>query len=244
MDVILVSDTQVKPDENLSHIDALAHLTADLKPDVVAIIGDWWDFPSLSQWDTKTIYAESQRYRADCDAGNEAKDRFMSIIKRQKKKLPRFIFTEGNHEDRVKRYVDKRPELHGSMSFEKDCDLKGWEHYGFTEMVELGGVWFSHYHYNPMTGKPFSGNPETMIKNIGYSFVMGHQQRFAYARRDLGNGEVKTGLIAGAYYPHDERYKGPQGNHHWRGVVHLKGVDKGYYDFEKISIERILNAYS
>lgn len=241
-DHLVISDGQCKPGETQRHWHALRALIRDLKPKVVVNIGDFWDFPSLSEWDKGSIYAEHQRYLDDCEAGNQAKEILMDAFRGMPKNT-RWVFNEGNHEDRVNRYVNKRPELKGAMSFAKDCDLSGWEHIPYLHPIIIDGVSYAHYFYNPMSGRPYGGTMQNILAKIGYSFVMGHQQRFAFDRKDMTNGKVIMGMITGAYYMHDERYKGPQGNHHWRGVVHLKNVKDGEYDFETYSMDRILDAY-
>ena len=42
---------------------------------------------------------------------------------------------------------------------------------------------------------------------------------------------------------HDESYKGPQGNDHWRGVVVKNEVVDGEYDIMKISLDYLLRKY-
>lgn len=242
MDHLVISDGQCKPGQKLEHWHALKSLIRDIRPGVIINIGDFWDFPSLSQWDKSTIYIENQRYKADCEAGDEAK----AILDSATKGInysPRVEFFTGNHENRVKSYVEKRPELEGMMIFQEDVDLFGWEYNEFLVPKRIDGVSYAHYFYQPNTGRPYSGTVENMTNKIGKSFVMGHQQRFAFHRKDLFDGEVHMGLVSGAYYPHDERYKGPQGNHHWRGVVFLKNVKNGVYDLETYSLERIMEAY-
>ena len=243
LDHLVISDGQCKPQQKLEHWYALRSLIRDIRPKTIINIGDFWDFPSLSEHDKGTIYAQNQDYMEDIEAGNVAKDILMSSTKGIAYD-PTWEFFEGNHEHRVKRYTDKRPELIGAMNFYADVDLDGRVYNPFLVPKIIDGVSYAHYFYNPMNGRPYSGTVSTMLKNIGYSFVMGHQQRFGFDRRDLTNGNVIMGLVTGSYYMHDERYKGPQGNHHWQGVVHLKNVKGGVYDLETYSLDRILKAYT
>ena len=80
---------------------------------------------------------------------------------------------------------------------------------------------------------------------------MGHQQTLLYGIRYVA-GRSQHGLVAGACYLHDEDYKGPQGNAHWRGIVVKHQVDAGSYDamfvslsylcarFEGVSLDKFL----
>lgn len=242
MDHLIISDGQCRPGTSLKHWYALRGLIRDIRPKRIINIGDFWDFPSLSEYDKGSVYIENARYKADCEAGNAAKEILDSATKGINYS-PIVDFFEGNHENRVARYVSKRPELEGMMVFREDVDLSGWNYHPFLKPEVIDGVSYAHYFYNPMNGRPYSGAIQTMLKNVGYSFVMGHQQRFAFDRRDLTNGKVIMGLVSGAYYMHDERYKGYQGNSHWRGIVHLKNVKNGCYDLETYSLERIMETY-
>jgi hypothetical protein len=72
---------------------------------------------------------------------------------------------------------------------------------------------------------------------------MGHKQCLDIGRKDLANGKAIQGLIAGAFYQHDEDYKGPQGNPHWRGLVMKHNVADGQYDLETYTIDRLMRHY-
>lgn len=100
-----------------------------------------------------------------------------------------------------------------------------------------------HYFANPNNGRPYSGMIETRLKNIASSFTQGHAQSFAYGEREVPGGKRHHGLVAGAFYQHDEPYKGPYGNHHWRGVVVKNDVRDGEYDIMKISLDYLLRRY-
>ena len=84
---------------------------------------------------------------------------------------------------------------------------------------------------------------ETRLKNIGCSFTQGHAQSFQYGEREIPTGEVHHGLVAGAFYMHNEPYKGYTGNHHWRGVVVKHEVKDGRYDLMKVSLNYLLRKY-
>lgn len=118
--IVVIGDVQVKPGQDLSHIRHMGEYIADKQPDVVVIIGDWWDFESLSSYDKGKKSFEGRRLKADIEAGNEAMEVFFAPIvalqKRQKeakKKVysPRLVFTHGNHEERFDRLADNMPEL-------------------------------------------------------------------------------------------------------------------------------------
>jgi metallophosphoesterase superfamily enzyme len=119
---VLIPDTQVKPGVKLDHLIWASKFIKDVKPDKVIIIGDWWDLPSLSSW-SKQREAEGQRYKQDIDAGNEALEMFM----KGRPKDTEYHFTDGNHENRIERYLDDHPHMDGYMSMQ-DCEVESHGH--------------------------------------------------------------------------------------------------------------------
>jgi len=137
---------------------------------------------------------------------------------------------------------EKDPRLEGLIGY-RSLALNGFKTYPFLQVVDIDGVLYSHYFCNPMSGRPWGGMIETRIKNVGQSFTQGHAQSFKYGELEVSNGTRRHGLIAGAFYMHDEKFKGPQGNNHWRGVVVKNDVRDGEYDIMKISLDYLLRKY-
>lgn len=250
-DHFVIPDTQVKPGVPLDHLTWAGQMIVDRRPEVVVHLGDHWDMPSLSSYDKGKKRAEGRRYRQDIRAGNEAMDVLLAPLRelqarqrRNKEKIyrPRMVFLIGNHEDRIMRHVEAHPELEGHLSYD-DLNLSAWEVIPFRTIVEIDGVHYCHYFYNPMTGMPYSGMIDTRLKNIGFTFTQGHVQGFKYGNRELNNGTWVTGLVAGSFYMHEEEYKGPQANDHWHGVVYKRNVNDGVYDLEQISLHTLRETY-
>jgi hypothetical protein len=122
-----------------------------------------------------------------------------------------------------------------------DVEL-GWQPTPFLDILWLDGVAYSHYFYNPMTGKPLGGTVDARLRTIGHSFTMGHQQTLAYSLRFVA-GKSQHGLVAGACYLHDEDYKGPQGNAHFRGIIVKHEVESGAYCPMFISLDYLCRRY-
>lgn len=252
-------DTQVQQGVPLNHLTAAMNYIVDHKPDVVIHIGDHWDFPSLSTYETKgSKYFEGRRYRADLEAGEEGLRTLMGPLieynnHRRKLKMrtykPRLVFTVGNHEQRVQRAVNAEPKLEGVIGPEDYLELLlsfEFQVHPFLQVVNIDGVRYSHFHQNPhsIMGSPVSGSMDTMLKNVGYSFSMGHQQTLKYGVHYLSDGSVRQGLVAGSFYQHDEDYRGAQGNSHWRGCIMKNEVREGRYDPCFLSMEYLLRKWS
>jgi hypothetical protein len=248
---LVIPDTQVKEGVATDHLKWIGQYIVDKKPDVIVHLGDHWDMPSLSHYDRGKIQFEGRRYEADIEAGNdgfallnkamEKEDEKRRRSKRGRKWNPRKVFLLGNHEQRIQRAVEDNAILDGTIGYE-DLDTEDWEVRDFLEPVFIDGVGYSHYWYNPMSGRPYSGNVETRMKNIGHTFTMGHQQVLQYGVRFVA-GKSQHGLVAGAAYLHSEDYKGPQGNEHWRGIIMKHEVNGGSYDPMFVSLNYLCQRY-
>jgi hypothetical protein len=253
---IVIPDTQVKPGVPLDHLSWIGEYICEFagRENVSVIhLGDHGDMPSLSLYDQGKKEMEGRRYREDIAAANYGwkvlntpLNEYNLVRKRYKERQwhPNKYFLLGNHEDRINRAISGDAKLDGTIGTDDlDYARTGWDVYGFREVLWLDGVAYSHYFYNPMTGKPYGGaSIDTRLKNVGHSFTMGHQQTLMYGLRFVG-GRSQHGLVAGACYLHDEDYKGPQGNAHWRGIIIKHQVENGSYDPMFVSLDYLCRRY-
>lgn len=233
---LIIPDTQCRPDVPLDHLVWAGRYIKEIQPDVVVHLGDHWDFPSLSSYEKiGSKWFEGKRVLSDIEAGNcglELLEEGMGGFQPKRK-----ILLRGNHEDRLTRALNDNPKLEGLVGFDKFNDVAlGWEVVPFLEVKSIDDIWYSHYFANPLTGKPYGGMPETMLKSIGHSFTMGHRQGRREASRYLADGSEQRALIVGSYYQHTEDYLGAQGNHHWRGLIVKREVRNGTYDMMEVSL--------
>lgn len=211
------------------------------KPDYLIVLGDWWDFPSLSSHDEKgSAKKENARVVEDLAAGTAALKRLMDPIRsevdrliknHEKRWFPQYIFLEGNHENRANRYAEHEPVLTGVVGSQL-CPVEefGFRRYRFLEPVNVGGVVFAHYWQNSKSSRPVGGTIDNRLNKICNSFVCGHEQGLLYGNRPLPMGRTIHGIVAGSCYLGVEDYRGPQARNEWRGVVVLHDVRGG--DFE------------
>jgi hypothetical protein len=249
---LVVPDTQIKPGVPTEHIDWLAQYCIDKKPDVLVIIGDWADMPSLSSYDKGTKSFEGRTYRADILAANDALQRFMAPIEAEQARVAknrkktwnlRKIFTMGNHEHRINRAIETQRELEGLISTD-DLFFKqfGFEVYPFLEVATADGVAYSHYFVSGVMGRPCT-SARALLQKKYMSCVAGHQQGYDIATAYRGDGTRITAIIAGSFYQHDEGYLNPQTNKHYRGLVMLNEVQNGEFDEMKVSMGYLREKY-
>ena len=251
---LFIPDTQVRAGVPIDHIEALGNYVLDQLPDVIVMIGDWWDMPSLSSYEDRgSSYFHDKYYGQDIESGNAAMEAFWKPIRayqsrqlRNKKKAynPRMIFTMGNHEERIERALRAEPKLQGAIGY-KDLYLDGWEVHPFLEIAEADGILYSHYFVNQRSLKKgvLGGTMDNKLSKVMHSFSMGHQQVRQWGTSFDQMGNEICGLVAGAFYQHDEEYMGPQGNHYWRGVVIKHEVNDGRYDPMFVSLNYLLREW-
>lgn len=234
---IVIPDTQVSPGVPTDHLEWAGRYIAEKRPDVIVHLGDHFDFPSLSTHSSDVNKAfRGVDYAEDIRTGNEGLARLTAPYRRLKDYKPEEHFILGNHEDRLTRTVANFPHLRGVMKL-SDMNLDGWEVHEFLRPVELDGVLFAHYFANPFSGRPIGGTAHNLLRYVGKSCVQGHKQTLDCAIQQLPDGTQRRATIAGAFYTHDEDYKGPQGNGHFRGPIVMNEVNAGMWDQLEVSVE-------
>ena len=239
----VIPDAQVKPGVPLEHLTWAGRYFAEKRPDVIVCLGDFADMPSLSEWDRGKLQYEGRRYCEDVAAVYEGLRMFNKGLNVRKYR-PKRILTLGNHEDRIRRAVESDARLQGTLSL-NDLGYKeaGWEVHPFLEVVQIGGVHFSHFFPSGVMGRPCT-TARKIINTYHVSAIAGHQQgrEVAYAKR--GDGNNITAIIAGSFYQHDEDYLTPMANKCWRGILMLHEVRDGQFDEMMVSIDYLRRKYA
>lgn len=254
---IVIGDTQVKAGVPTAHLSWIGRYIVDhfaekfpAKDVSIIHLGDHYDMPSLSSYDKGKKAMEGRRYKIDIDAGNAGWARLCQPLQDHNEIAglslpwwPARHFLLGNHENRITRAVEADAQLEGVLSLNDLAPRSwGWQVHDFLDVLELDGVSYSHYFYNPNTGKPYGGEVHTRLKTLARSFTMGHQQSLQYAVRPVGKS-MHHGLVLGTTYLHDEDYLGPQGNAYWRGIVVCHQVENGSFDPMFVSLDHLCRRY-
>jgi len=243
--ILVIPDSHCKPEASNRRFDWLGNLIADKRPDVVVHLGDFYDMGSLCSYDKGKAGFVSKNYKGDIDAGHDASDRMFARLRASKKKVPRRVFCEGNHEYRYHRLLDYEPQLKGEL---RAPAPPGWEYNGFLVPVDIDGVTFQHYFVSGVMARAISGEhpAASIVKQHMISAVSGHSHLIDYAERTRSNGEKVQSLVAGCFLDEDqvEDYAKPV-QHMWRNCVsYLHDVREGNYDLELISYERLKKEYA
>lgn len=243
---LIIPDSHANPRYNNKRYEWLGHLINDVKPDVVIDIGDWFDMESLCSYDKGKKSFEGRRYKKDIESGLDANERMLSIVRRQKQRLPRFVRTLGNHENRIVRAIESDPILEGTIGL---ADLQsaafGWEQYPFLESVTVDGISYAHFFISGVLGKPIGGenHAKSLLLKQLQSCTQGHSHLFDYCIRTSADGHRIHSCVVGSYLDYNADWAGPANKLWNNGVVIKRNVSAGQYDIEHISIERLKEVY-
>lgn len=111
---IIIPDLQI-PYEDTKALSVVEKYMAAHRWDGLLYIGDFLDFDSISSFNIgKPGLTEGKRLSYDFQVANKLLDRHQKII-RSKNPKAKFVLLEGNHEERVKRFLEAHPQLHGLL---------------------------------------------------------------------------------------------------------------------------------
>jgi len=252
---IVIGDAHVAPNENYSRFTALGNLVNAYRPDVLINIGDWFDLPSLCHYDSGLASFNSRSLYDDLNAGVVGHALLGATIRRAKKRLPRFVSLEGNHDYRLTKAINRNPtqlkSTYGHHSF--NWQRNGWEYYPYVgdtpAIVGIDGISYTHFVPTNGTSRAMSGInlASNIVNHTMRTTVVGHSHHFDISRKVAIDGTPIWGVVCGSFIERDSatfRYAGTGTKNWWSGIVVLKGVENGTFeDFEAISLDTLKKEY-
>lgn len=247
---LIIPDPHAHWEHDNARATLVSKLIADLNPDVVVNIGDTADMPSLASYDQGKRAFNGRTYRSDIDSALDFNDRIWGPLKDRKKKMPRRVFLEGNHEHRIERALDLSPELVGTIGL-KDLEL---DHFyndvvlysGNTPgTITIDGITYAHYFVSGIKGLPLGGEHPgyTHIAKLFTSSTAGHSHLLDYSVRTDNTGHKLMGMQAGCFIDFPMDWAGETNRLWWRGVVVKREVENGSYDPQFISMNALKKEY-
>lgn len=137
------------------------------KFDEIVLLGDFMDVSSLSAWDMdKKLLMEGRRFSQEVDLANKELDYLQKYCKK-------ITYLEGNHEDRVGRYIERHSELEGTLDLPKVLKLKerGIKWVKYNDLYKVGKLYMTHGCY---TNKYYA---QKTLDMFGCNVVVGHVHR-------------------------------------------------------------------
>lgn len=157
------------------------------KPHTIISIGDFGDFYSVSGHSKDP--QRDRRLRWEVQSVRAGLDDLDGLGARRK------IFIEGNHEDRLRRYLqDKAPELFDVVNVPELLRLKerGWEFVPYKDHIRVGKVYFTHDVGS--TGRYAAFRALDMYR---HGVVTGHTHKMSYVVEGNLAGEQQLSVILG-----------------------------------------------
>lgn len=227
----------------------MGKLIKDVNPQRVLFIGDFLTFDSLSDWDkNKRLKMEGRRYQKDVDAGRKFLDLMFDELEplaNSKLNYPQFILCEGNHEDRLRRYLDYDPTFSGSVDYLSDVGIRGWRIIPYKEYYKYKGVYFTHIPINE-AGKPIGGKYVTSkaLDIVSDNVVFGHTHKLSSSCvHRHGAKHLTQALNVGCYFEHVDDYALGSVTSYWRGLVLVDHYENGSFDWQPIRMGRLKKIY-
>lgn len=169
----------------------------DYQPSVLVINGDLVDFYPISNWDKNP--ARKGNVQEECDKANGMLRQMRKVVGKDCK----MYYIEGNHENRLQRYLWKNPELESvrSLSLPEMMSLKGpkvefiktdMDYWKSTDgSLEIGDIHVTHgdNRLNGASTSKYSGySAKNTMMNMQRSILMGHVHRLGlvYHRSKAG----------------------------------------------------------
>jgi hypothetical protein len=252
---LILPDAHSKPGECLNRFTWFGKLVNDLQPDVVINIGDFFDMESLCSYDTGTGYAEGRRVKKDLEAGWQAQDLLMQPIIKRKRRKPRFVALEGNHEYRLTKAVDRNSTLlQGIVDYRAfGWTEAGWEYYPYKgdtpAIVGIDGLHYTHFTTTAATNRAMSGMNigNSILSKAMRTVIQGHNHIIDFSRKVDIAGNPQWGVSVGCYIEdlNSVRYAGTGALDWWAGAVYIEGINNSSFDdIQFISMNSIKKEYS
>lgn len=164
----------------------MMQVARDLKPEWLVIMGDFADFYAVSDHDKAPERAN--RLDEELEVVEKLLDQLDALGAQDK------LYIEGNHEDRLRRYLMKNPALARVVSTEKLLKLKerGWEFVPYKRHARRGAL-----HYTHDVGTSGRNAVFKALETYQTSVVTGHSHRLQYIVEGSATGECKVSAAFG-----------------------------------------------
>lgn len=209
---VILSDMHV-PYEDVESLAAVEKYLAAHRVDGLLNIGDFMDMDAISSFNFgKPRKTENKRLSVDFDRANKILDRQQSII-RKRNPNAKFVMLEGNHEERIERFLDQHPMLEGLLDVPKLLRLnerhitwvRSWSD---GKVHTIGKANFVHGLYTNMY------HAKKMVDAWGTNIFYGHTHDImAISRTHKGKSDIVVGQSIGCLCVYEQAYmKGKPSN--------------------------------
>lgn len=256
---VVIGDPHSDPMFPNTRFKALGNYLAVNQPDNIVNLGDFLSLDSVSSHTTKKpLLREGRRLSDDLEHGREAYEFMMKPVNqlnrirsthKKRKYNPNKIWHNGNHEDRVFRYLTEQPELLGVLNHHDILDLEkdGWDIKKYRQYSSYEGILFTHIPQCKRVNQPISGEYVARRAADGHSstVIFGHTHRFCIHDSKKNGAETNYGISAGWFGDYIPEYV--QGNEDncdwWGGILELTHTAPGKIIITPIDMDTLKKEY-
>ena len=252
--ILCFTDAHASPGQDLRRFDWLGQFIVDLRPDVIANLGDLATNDSVTFWSVP--FLERTTLADDVEVVKESQQRLFAPMQELNARLkaskhaqyrPYTFMTKGNHEFRVDRRIEDDDTGLGSVIdvdslFDFDVywqDIVDWKEY-----FEYEGLLFTHCPTNGR-GKPIDGvyRGRHISLQSDKPVVYGHTHKMDYSTVGLIGNQNRTkfalNLPCFMEQDHVEEYARRSTSGWSYGVVVLTITDDSQYTYRWISMAEL-----
>jgi hypothetical protein len=181
--ILIIPDVHV-PFEDVRAWDLMLSVARAIRPETIVVLGDFADMWSVSSHDKDP--------RRKDNLESEMKSVAMRLDEIDSLGAARKVFCEGNHEERLTRYMTQRaPDVFEYVQFRKiqRLDERGWTWVPYREHHKIGKMFFTHD-----LGEAGAYAHARARGTMGGNVVIGHVHRMGvtYASTAEGTGHVSA----------------------------------------------------
>lgn len=234
--VIVLPDMQV-PFHDKQALSAVEEYMADEVWDEYINMGDFMDFHQLARFTVDNPEALCNSLKKDYDVANGILDRHQHII-RKKNKDAKFTFLVGNHEDRVRKFSEKNPQVKGLIDYDenlrfKERGIKAVWSYPKGEVYRLGNAYFIHGKYTTIN------HARKHVDSYGVNIFYGHTHDTQMHSKVLwGKNKTVMGQSLGCLCRYDMDYVGTNPTNWQHAVTTFHFFPNGHFNHY---VSRIFN---
>lgn len=180
LDKILFLGDVHSPHHDKKAWELVMNVAQDFKPNTIILLGDFLDCFTVSSYSKSPLRATQLE-----DEVVEAKSMLEQL---DNLKAKRKIFVAGNHEDRLRRYLqDKAPELFSTISVPKilELDKRKWQYIEYKEHYKLGKLYITH---DVSTAGRYSAY--RALETFQHPVATAHSHRLSYVVEGNATGEA------------------------------------------------------
>ena len=180
---LVINDLHVPYQDNEA-LELVLKFGKNLHPDKLFILGDFMDMYSISKFDRNPERVTN--LQTEFDIGKKILNRIIELIK-----PAQTIFTEGNHTDRLRKFIWHNPVLNGCIDIKDKLGINdlGIDYYEYGKnFVYKDRLVYTHGNkinkYSAYTAK-------NMLDDLGLSVILGHTHKLGtHYRTDYGGAKV------------------------------------------------------